>query len=252
MKLPIARYALSSLVALAVILPARGDETAVRQRVEQRVPGLKIEHVTKTAYPGLYEVYAGGALIYVDEQVTYLIQGALIDGKTRQNVSNERMRQLTAITFDQLPHEQAIKIVKGDGQRRLAVFEDPDCPYCRLLERELEKLDNVTIYIFLYPIEQLHPGATEKSRKIWCAEDRAKAWQAAVQKGVVADNPGKCETPLDKLAELGRRLRISGTPTLIFSDGNRIAGTIPAANIDQLLGPSGKAAAPVAPEKPAM
>lgn len=227
--------------------PLLADEAAIKERIEQRLPTLKVDKVTKTAYPGLYEVFSGGTLLYADEQANYLIQGALIDTKTRQNVTNERLRQLTAIAFDQLPLDLAIKIVKGNGKRRLAVFEDPDCPYCRQLEQELSKVDNVTLYIFLYPIEQLHRGATEKSRKIWCAEDRAQAWLDATLKGLVANNPGSCDTPLEKLADLGRRLRVSGTPTLIFGDGNRVSGTMPAARLEQLLD---KSAAPSATESP--
>lgn len=255
MKSPLPTLLPALLSALAILLsnPLAADEAAVKRRLEQQLPNFQIDKVTPTPYPGLYEVFAGGALLYTDEQASYLIQGSLIDPKTRQNLSTERLRQLTTISFEQLPLELAIKIVKGDGRRRLAVFEDPDCPFCRQLEQELTKVDNVTLYIFLYPIESLHRGATAKSRKIWCAEDRTKAWQEAAQKGIVAENPGSCETPLEKIAAFGRRMRITGTPTLFFGDGNRVAGAMPAARVEQLLGGQDSAApsaAPSAPEKP--
>lgn len=255
MKLLIPPLAAAALLLMPLALPnpAQADEAAVRQRLGERLPNVKIDRLTPTPYPGLYEIYSSGVLLYTDEEVRYLLQGALIDAQTRQNLSNERLRELTAIDFDQLPLEHAIKIVKGDGTRRLAIFEDPDCPYCRQLENELDKVDNVTIHIFLYPIEQLHRGATEKSRKIWCAQDRAKAWLDAVRRGVVADNPGDCATPIEQLAEFGRRLRITGTPTLFFGDNNRVAGALPAPQIERLLGnPGAAAAAPAPPPRPAM
>lgn len=238
------------LMPLALPAPAQADEAAVRQRLGERLPNVKIDRLSPTPYPGLYEIYSSGVLLYTDEEVRYLLQGALIDAKTRQNLSNERLRELTAIDFDQLPFEHSIKIVKGDGKRRLAIFEDPDCPYCRQLENELDKVDNVTLHIFLYPIEQLHRGATEKSRKIWCADDPAKAWADAVRRGVIADNPGTCPTPIEQLAELGRRLRVTGTPTLFFGDSKRVAGAIPASQIERLLGNPEAATAP--PQQPAM
>ncbi|MCK2094404.1 DsbC family protein [Thauera aromatica] len=252
MKLPIPSLAAAAilLMPLALPAPAHADEAAVRQRLGERLPNVKIDQLSPTPYPGLYEIYSSGVLLYTDEEVRYLIQGALIDAKTRQNLSNERLRELTAIDFDQLPLEHSIKIVKGDGKRRLAIFEDPDCPYCRQLENELDKVDNVTLHIFLYPIEPLHRGATEKSRKIWCADDPAKAWEDAVRRGVIADNPGDCATPIEQLAELGRRLRIAGTPTLFFGDSKRVAGAIPAAQIEKLLDNPAPAPSPSA-EKPA-
>lgn len=226
----------TTLFAMTETSIVLADETAVKEKIAQKLPNLTVDQVTPTPFPGLYEIFSGGSLFYADEQLNYLIQGTLFDTKTRQNLSKERLRQLTTITFEQLPLDLAIKIVKGDGKRRMAVFEDPDCPYCRQLEQNLAKVDNVTIYVFLYPIEQLHRGATEKSSKIWCAEDRGKAWQEAALKGQIPDNPGKCETPLQKLANFGRRLGITGTPTLFFGNGERVSGAIPAARIEQLLG----------------
>jgi len=247
------RLAAALAVGALAAVPAAsavGDEAAVRALLARQLPNLQIDQVSATPYPDLYEVFAGGHLMYTDAQARYLIQGALIDLATRTNLSNDRLRQLTAVTFAELPLGNAIRIVKGDGSRRLAVFEDPDCPYCRLLEKELTKIDNLTLFVFLYPIEKLHRGATDKSRRIWCADDRAAAWQAAVLKGAVDDNPGTCETPLDEIAHFGRRVRINGTPTMFFADGNRVDGMIPAAQIERLLATAAGEAATTTPVTP--
>ena len=226
----------SSLLITAMLSAlAMADEQSVKRSFEERFPGAEVSSVKKEALTGLYEVYAVGQLFYVDEKVSYAIQGNLINAQTRQSLSAERMKVLSEISFNKLPFEQAIKIVKGNGKRQMAVFEDPDCPFCKQLERELQKVNDVTIHVFLYPLEQLHPGATLKSRKIWCAPDRAKAWLAAVNDNTVPEGSGECDTPIANLAKLARTHRITGTPTLIFANNQRIAGAIPAVRIEQLL-----------------
>ncbi|SMF30739.1 DsbC family protein [Pseudogulbenkiania subflava] len=224
---------------IAMVWLANGawaDEKSVKSLFEQRFPGAKAESVTKESLSGLYEIFVGGQVLYADEGVNYVIQGSLVNAKTRQNLTAERLKKLTEMPFDKLPFDQAIKIVKGNGTRKLAIFEDPDCPFCKQLETELRKVDDVTLYVFLYPLEQLHPGSTAKSMKIWCAPDRAKAWQGAMQGGIVPEGKGECDNPVEKLAEFGRSRRINGTPTLIFENGTRIAGAVPAERIEQLLG----------------
>ena len=226
----------SSLLITAMLSAlAMADEQSVKRSFEERFPGAEVSSVKKEALTGLYEVYAVGQLFYVDEKVSYAIQGNLINAQTRQSLSAERMKVLSEISFNKLPFEQAIKIVKGNGKRQMAVFEDPDCPFCKQLERELQKVNDVTIHVFLYPLEQLHPGATLKSRKIWCAPDRAKAWLAAVNDNTLPEGNGECDTPIANLAKLARTHRITGTPTLIFANNQRIAGAIPAVRIEQLL-----------------
>ena len=227
----------SSLLITALLSAlAVADEQSVKRSFEERFPGAEVSSVKKEALTGLYEVYAISQLFYVDEKVIYAIQGNLINAQTRQSLSAERMKVLSEISFNKLPFEQAIKIVRGNGKRQVAVFEDPDCPFCKQLERELQKVNDVTIYVFLYPIEQLHPGATLKSRKIWCAPDRAKAWLAAVNDNTLPEGSGECDTPITNLAKLARTHRITGTPTLIFANNERVAGAIPAARVEQLLG----------------
>lgn len=255
MKSPLHSLIPMFLLAAAGAAPlafAADEGGNIKARVEQLFPEIKVEQVTPTPYPGLYEIFASGLLLYSDEKVSYLLQGTLIDGKNRQNVSAERLRQLTAITFDQLPLDLSIKVVKGSGKRRMAVFEDPDCPFCRQLEQELSKVDDVTIHVFLYPIEKLHRGATEKSRRIWCAKDQAKAWQEAVLSEAPVADPGDCETPLKKIADFSRRLRIEGTPTVFFADGKRIAGAMSAARVEQLLGEATPEAPPEVSTRPAL
>jgi thiol:disulfide interchange protein DsbC len=181
-------------------------------------------------------------MFYADEAFNYLIDGSIIDTSTMTNVTAARQRDLEesklkklAFPFEQLPFELAIKKVKGDGSRKIAVFSDPDCPFCKRLERDMEKVTDVTIFLFLYPIEQLHPKAPAVSRAIWCSGDRVKAWDEYMLKGVAPKAAGTCTNPVDKLAEFGKSKRISGTPTLFFADGKRVPGAIPVDQIEDHL-----------------
>ncbi|WP_313951520.1 DsbC family protein [Accumulibacter sp.] len=222
-------------LALAAVLslPTLADEASVKKAVEGKL-GSTVTSVTKTPYLGLYEVYADGQILYTDEQVSALLLGTLIDGKTMKNVTNERMQKLTAIKFSDLPLSMAVKLVRGNGKRVFATFEDPNCGYCKKLAQELAKLDNVTIYTFLYPI--LSPDSLEKSNRIWCSADRAKAWNEWMIDGKAPGGKGDCDTTaVKKSLETGRKLAINGTPTIFFGDGERIPGAIPLARIEQKL-----------------
>jgi thiol:disulfide interchange protein DsbC len=197
--------------------------------------GTKVESVTKSGYLGLYEVYADGNILYTDEMMTAFIAGGqLIDGKSLKNVTDERMRKLTAIKFSDLPLERAIKQVRGDGKRVLATFEDPNCGYCKRLAKDLQKLDNVTIYTFLLPI--LSEDSLKKSKQIWCSADRTKAWNDWMLDGRAPGSKDDCDTSaVTKNQEFGRRLNISGTPTIFFADGERVPGAIPLPKLEQKL-----------------
>lgn len=219
-------------------LPARADEAAIRHALEGKV-GSPIEHVAKTAYPGFYEVYFNKQIAYTNEDGSFLLVGNLVDVKSGQNLTQQRLRSLTAIPFASLPLELAIKRVRGKGTRVLAVFSDPLCPFCAKLEHELAKLDDVTIYTFLTPFEHLHPGATEKSRAIWCATDRAKAWQAFMEKAV-QPAARKCDDPVARLVELGDKYGFNSTPTLVFADGAVVGRALGAPQIERLLHETGK------------
>jgi thiol:disulfide interchange protein DsbC len=223
--------ALASLFVATV----NADEADIKKAMEAKL-GAKVESVTKSGYLGLYEVYSEGNILYTDDKMTAFIAGGqLIDGKTMKNVTEERMRKLTAIKFSELPLDRAIKQVRGDGKRVLATFEDPNCGYCKRLAKDLLKLDNVTIYTFLYPI--LSEDSLRKSKQIWCSADRAKAWNDWMIEGRAPAGKDDCDTAaITKNQEYGRRLGISGTPTMFFADGERVPGAMPLAKIEQKLG----------------
>ncbi len=229
----IAGFTLLSLALGSMATLAQADEASVKKAVEAAYPKFKVDKVTKTPYAGLYEVFMGGQIIYTDEKMSYIIaEGVLVDAKTKKNITEERMSELTKIDFSSLPLDQAIKVVKGDGSRKLVVFSDVDCPFCKRLERnELANVTDVTIYTFLYPIEQLHPDAANKSKLIWCAKDRVKAWDDWIMRDILPKAAGTCDVPLESIGALARKLGVTSTPTLIFSDGKRMLGAQPYAEI---------------------
>ena len=212
--------------------PPTGEAAAVKKLVEQRFPGAEILSVTKSPYFGLYEVQFDGQLIYTDPKVTYVVVGAIYEAATKTNLTEERLRKLNRVAIDELPLNLALKKVKGNGQRKLVVFSDADCPFCKRLEDELKSIDNVTLYTFLYPIDQLHPDAARKSKVIWCAPDRLKAWDEFFASGKLPDNKGDCDNPVAATATLGQKLRVTATPTLVFADGNVIPGALPAQRLE--------------------
>ncbi len=223
---------LSSLATFAV-----ADEASVKKAVEGAYPKFKVDKVTKTPYAGLYEVFMAGQIIYTDEKLTFLIaEGRLVDPKTKKDITGERLEELTKIDFNSLPLDQAIKVVKGNGSRKLVVFSDVDCPYCKRLERnELANITDVTVYTFLYPIEQLHPDAANKSKLIWCANNRVKAWEDWILRDQLPSSAGNCEVPLEKVGQLAKKAGVSSTPTLIFADGKRMLGAQPYKEIERML-----------------
>jgi len=221
---------------------AHADEALIKKTVEAKFPGAKVQSVSKTPYSGLYEVVLEGPqLAYADEKANYLFMGSVLDLNAQKNLTEERFQKLTAVKFDTLPLDSAIKVVKGNGSRKIAVFADADCPYCKKFEVELQNVKDITVYTFLYPLDQLHPEAGKKSKQIWCAPDRAKAWEDWMLRNTLPKNDGSCDTPLAKTAELGKKLGIQGTPAIIFADGRRVPGMIPAAKLEQMLsGKNGK------------
>lgn len=228
----------AAFLALAISLPAPAqDLERVKSELRKKFPDAQIETVRKSGYGGLVEVTGGGEVFYTDEKTTFLLLGSLIDTKTRENVTEARVRKLSAVKFETLPLDSAIKIVRGNGSRRIAIFEDPNCGYCKRLAKETAKLDNVTIYTFLYPI--LSPDSLEKSNQIWCSADRAKAWNEWMLDGDAPGGKGDCDTTaVKKSIEVGRKLAITGTPTIFFADGERITGVVPQAKIEQKLSES--------------
>ena len=216
------------------------DAAAVKKLLEQKFPGATVSNVSKSGYFGLYEAQFDGQLVYTDAKVAYVMVGAIYDTTTKQNLTEDRLRKLNRIAWDSLPLELALKKVKGNGTRKLAVFSDADCPFCKRFENELKGVDDVTVYTFLFPIDQLHPDAARKSKQIWCAPDRQKAWDEFFDAGKLPDNKGDCETPIAATQALGQKLRINATPTLVFADGSIIPGALPK---DRLEAELSKAAA---------
>ena len=221
---------LFALTAFAVSVFA---QDAIKQELAKKYPEVKADRITKTPYGNLFEVFAGGEILYTDEKVTFLLLGTLVDAQTRINVSEARLQKLNVINFNDLPFDQAIKLVRGDGSRRMAIFADPNCGYCKRFEQDVNTTDNITAYIFTYPI--LAADSIEKSKSIWCSTDRLKAWQDQMLREKAPTAKGTCETPVNKLLALGRKMNISGTPTTFFEDGERISGALPKERIEAKL-----------------
>lgn len=222
------------IFALATVGGVQASEEAVKKGVEAFIGAQAVESVKRTPYGELYEVVLkSGELIYTDAKTSFIVDGRIIDTKTRADVTRERLNQLSAIDFGSLPLDQAIKQVHGDGKRVLVTFEDPNCGYCKRLGKELVKMDNLTVYTFLYPI--LSPDSTEKSRNIWCAKDRAQTWRDWIVDGKTPP-AAKCDSSvIDRNVALGQQLRINGTPTMFLADGSRIGGYLPAAELEKAL-----------------
>ena len=228
-------------VALLTGHAAWAQEATIRKNLAERLPNLpKIDEVNKTPIPGLYELRIGQDIVYADEQGNYLIQGNIIDTKSRADLTEARLNKLSAIDFASLPLKDAVVIKQGNGTRRLAVFADPNCGYCKRLERDLVKLQDVTIYTFVMPI--LGPDSAVKSKDIWCAQDSAKAWRAwMVDAATPPKIMGKCDTAaLDRNVEFGKKHRVQGTPALVFEDGTRVPGAIPLETVEKNLAAASK------------
>ena len=220
---------------LLTTLAATAQEATIRKNLGERIPQLqKIDEVSKSPMPGLFEIRVNGTeIFYTDAEGNFLVQGSLIDTRQRRNLTEERVEKLTAISFDALPLKDAFTIVRGNGKRKLAVFEDPNCGYCKRFERDLQKVENVTIHMFLYPI--LGPDSVEKSKNIWCAKDKNKAWTDWMLRDQ-APTVANCDsTAITRNIELGRKYKITGTPTLVFTDGSRVPGAISTAQIEKNL-----------------
>ena len=220
---------------LACTTSVWAQEAAIRKNLAERMPAFaKIDEVSKTPMNGLYEVRVNdNDIFYTDADGSFLIQGNLFDTKGKRNLTEERVNKLGAIDFSALPIKDAFTIVRGNGKRKMAVFEDPNCGYCKRFERDLQKIDNVTIYMFLYPI--LGADSVDKSKAIWCAKDPAKAWQDWMVRDQPASAASCDAAALTRNTEFGRTYKITGTPTLFFIDGTRVPGAVDAAQVEKML-----------------
>lgn len=229
-------------VALLLMLfaaAASADEARIRKALEPKLGGARIEGVQPAPIPGLYEVRyrseEGVQVLYTDAAATHVVVGTIYEMRSSRNLTEERTRKLNAIRFDSLPLDLAVKVQRGNGSRVLAMFSDPYCPACRQFERSLQQVDNVTVYVFMYPV--IRPENADHSRAVWCAPDRAKAWldlAAAPRPKVPAAAP-RCDDPLDEVLKLGRSLGVKSTPTLILANGERVSGGLAPADLRDLL-----------------
>jgi thiol:disulfide interchange protein DsbC len=208
--------------------PAWADEAQIRQAIEAKLGGAKVDDIQPTPINGIFEVRFqsrdGPQIVYTDALGSYLFTGHLLDSKNDRDLTEERLQKLTSIEFKSLPLDMAVKVQRGNGRRALAMFSDPYCPYCRRLEQALLQLDDITVYVFMFPV--IRPENADHSRAVWCSKDRAKAWLelAASDRPKVPAAGANCANPVDKVLELGRSLRVTGTPTLFFANGERAGG----------------------------
>lgn len=220
-----------SLAATATFAET-AQEAAIRKLIEPRIgEGAKVDSVSKTPYGGLFEVRIGSDIVYTDANAKYLFVGRVLDTQTFQDYTKARIDDLTRIKFSDLPLDAALKTVKGNGKRVIAVFEDPNCTYCKRFRQTLEGVDNITVYTFMYNI--LSDDSHVKSKNIWCSADRNKAWDDWMLRGKAAPPAAEsCASPNEKIFALGRQLKITGTPTIFFADGTRIPGAVDAKGLE--------------------
>jgi thiol:disulfide interchange protein DsbC len=222
--------------ALVVGASAHADQTTdkLKATLQARLPNVEIKSIDKAPVAGLYEVNLGAQILYSDATGNYVIAGELVDTKTHTNLTEARLAELNKVDFASLPLSDAIKVVKGNGSRKMAVFSDPNCPYCKQLESSLKSIDNVTVYTFLFPV--LSDDSTTKAKSIWCSADRAKTWEAWMLERQVPSGKAICDTSvLDKNLALGHSMNVTGTPTIILADGRRLPGAVSADTLDKAL-----------------
>lgn len=239
---PIRVLAVASACAFAGVASASDND--VKKTLEPAVQAIfgknfKIDALRKTSVLGLYELQVGNDIVYADEKANYLFVGDIVDLKAKKSLTAESKARLGRISFSDLPLDTAIKTVHGSGRRVIATFEDPNCPFCKKLHKELETMKDLTVYTFLYPI--LAPTSVDKAKGIWCAADRAKAWNDLMLNGTTPA-VAKCDAAaIDQFLALGQKLKISGTPTIFFADGNRTSGFMPAAELEKAIVAAGGA-----------
>ena len=229
--------ALFAFCLFLLAITAAADETAVRRMLRDKVGDAAVESVQKAPFGDLYEVVlrdAGGVhIVYVDTVASVILTGQAIDAKTERNLTEERQRNLGAIKWASLPFDDAITIVRGNGRRKIAVFSDPNCPYCKRFEKDLATLDDSTVHIFLFPV--IRPESVPQTKAVWCSPDRAKAWRDLMLRGIQPTAAPDCKTPVEKLVELGRSLGANATPTWFDETGERYGGALALDDVRKIL-----------------
>ena len=226
----------ATLVLFCFAPPAFSQEAMIRKNIAERLPDFpKIDEITKTPIAGLYEVRAGAEVFYTDEQGNHLIDGQLIDTRTKVNLTEARLNKINAIDFASLPLKDALMWKVGSGARKIVVFADPNCGYCKRFERDLQRAKDVTVYTFLLPI--LGGDSPEKSRNIWCAKDNTAAWRNWMLDGVAPPRTmGECDsTAIERVTALARKYRVNGTPAIVFEDGKRVPGAMSLEQLEKQL-----------------
>ncbi|MBY4898265.1 DsbC family protein [Cupriavidus sp. AU9028] len=223
---------------LATVTAAVAAPDPAAERIKSSVQKMvgaraEVKSVEKTPIAGLYEVNIGGQLVYADASGRYILNGELVDTQGGVSLTEQRLAEINRIKWSDLPLSQAIKWTKGNGSRQIAVFSDPNCGYCKRIEQTFEQMDNITVYTFLYPV--LSPDSEVKSRQVWCASDRTKAWRDWMLSKSTLSGNANCKTPLEKNVALGRSLNVTGTPAVFFTDGSRIPGAADAATLESKL-----------------
>lgn len=224
-----------SLLLCLFSLNIMAGETEIRSVLKQHFPSVEITSLQPSPIAGLYEVLAGGKIFYIDQTGEYLMPGPLLETRTQMNLTQIRLDDLRAIKFERLPLDKSIKIVRGKGTRRIAVFSDPDCPFSKLMLGELYLLDDLTVYVFLNPLLDIHPEAMQRSNEIWCSEDRAKGLLDYMILGKKPTSRGKCNTPVKDILAFSELVSINSTPVLIFQNDMRVDGAMYASVIEDLL-----------------
>lgn len=209
--------------------------TTLKSTLQSRFPDVPVDGIAMTPVSGLFEVRSGDRLVYVDATGDFLLMGPLVDTQSKRNLTEDRIAALQSIKYSELPLHRAIKVVKGTGQREFAVFADPDCPYCQQLEKTLEEMTDVTVYTFLFPLETLHPGATERAHRIWCAADPGAAWTQWMLTDVLTPSDACAGSPVPEIQDLAARLKVNSTPTIFLSSGRRVNGAVPREQLEGLL-----------------
>lgn len=236
------RYLTAAIAISAMHLPVMAQSSTtewtsadqLEANLKKRYPATPFKDIKPSVLPGLHEVTMGKNIAYVDQSGRYFLFGRLFDMQTQQDLTPGVKKQNDPATFNKLPLNNSIKIKKGNGKRVFAVFSDPDCPYCKQLENTLSRMDNYTAYIFLMPLESIHPQAKAKAQGVWCSKDRAKAWHDWMLDAVVPSNQ-ECKNPINENIALAESMEITGTPALIRADGTMAAGALPRADLEQWL-----------------
>jgi len=224
------------VLAATLSMPALADEAKIRKVVEEKLNGVKVEGIQRGPL-GLYEVRFrsddGMHIVYTDATASHIILGKIYDTKGDKDLTEDRLRKLNAIKFDSLPLAQAVKVQRGNGKRVLVMFSDPHCPYCTKFEQTLQQIDDITVYVFMFPV--IKPDLADHSKGVWCSPDRAKAWLDLALRGKPPTASPSCENPVAKNLELGHKLGVNGTPTLYLANGERVAGALSPADLREML-----------------